>query len=292
MNANVSSWAGRRVVVTGAGGFLGQRLVRRLIGLSSEVVALSRATGFHLLEDILPLEGVNHVFHLAAETGVPDSWDDPVSFHLVNSHGTVRVLDQCRRAGCGLTYVGAYIYGVPSHLPINEQHPLDPNNPYAFSKWMGEQACEWFARTYSFPVAAVRLFNVYGAGQSSRFLITRIIEQVLDPSCIEIELMDLAPRRDYLHVDDAVEALLSTRLDAGYKVYNVGSGASHSVSEIVQAVLAATGLEKQVRVVGEPRRNEIPDVRADCSRLRVDTGWSPRFTLESGIQQVVSESTS
>lgn len=289
MNRPAINPQGKRVVVTGAGGFLGARLVARLTALGCEVVALGRAGGFRLLEDPMPLAGADHVFHLAAETGVPDSWQDPTRFHLVNSHGTVRVLDQCRVAGCSMTYVGAYIYGVPVHLPIGEGHPLDPNNPYAFSKWMGEQACAWFAQCYSMPISAIRLFNVYGPGQSSRFLIPSIVAQVLDPMAPSVQLMDLAPRRDYLFVDDAVEALIASWPIESYSLYNVGSGASHSVGEVVAVVMEATGVNKPVDVVGEPRRNEIPDVRADCSLLASERNWTPHYTLTTGIEKMLAE---
>ena len=280
---------GRRVVVTGAGGFLGQRLLERLHELGCEVVALSRASGFDLLNDGIPLSATDHVFHLAAETGVPDSWEDPVRFHLVNAHGTVRVLDQCRRAGCSLSYVGAYIYGIPQQLPISDDHPLDPNNPYAFSKWMGEQACEWYARTYGLALTAIRLFNVYGPGQSTRFLVPSLVAQALDPKVASIRLLDMSPRRDYLYVEDAVDALLASRSPGGYRLYNVGSGVSHSVREVVSLVLEAAGSNKPVLEAGEQRRNEIPDVRADCSRIYSECGWVPKYTLAAGVGQMIKE---
>lgn len=279
--------SGERVVVTGAGGFLGRSLVARLRLEGVDVVPLGRATGFSLLQDEMPLAGVSHVFHLAGETGVVEAWEDPARFHLVNSHGTVRILDQCRRAGCSVTYVGAYIYGIPQHLPIGEDHPVSPNNPYAFSKWLAEQACEWYSATYAMAITALRLFNVYGAGQSDRFLVTRVIEQVLDPDVPAIELMDLAPRRDYLFVDDAVEALLRSRPGNGYQVFNVGSGSSHSVSEVVNEVMQLTGITKPVVDMKMARSSEIPDVRADCSRINAACGWAPRFDLRSGIHAML-----
>lgn len=283
---------GQRALVTGAGGFLGRHLVARLQQDGLHVVALSRQSGFRLLEDELPLDGVDHVFHLAAETGVPESWQDPVRFHLVNSHGTVRVLDQCRRAGRGVTYVGGYPYGVPLRLPIDEDHPIDANNPYAFSKFMGEQACGFFARTFGAPVTAIRLFNVYGPGQSDKFLLPRIVSQVLDPAVHAIELMDLAPRRDYLFVDDAIEALLAAVPASGYHVFNVGSGSSHAVSEVVDAVMEAAAIRKPVVDKRQARPNEIPDVVADTTRLRRASGWSPRTGLVAGIRRVIAEASS
>ncbi|WP_408952598.1 NAD-dependent epimerase/dehydratase family protein [Lysobacter sp. Hz 25] len=284
--------AGDRVVVTGAGGFLGRSLVQRLRGLDIEVGTAGRGDGFDLLNDALPLDGVAHVFHLAAETGVPDAWDDPVRFHLVNTHGTVRVLDQCRRAGCSVSYVGAYIYGVPETLPIDEDHRVHANNPYAYSKWMGEQACAWYADVYKMDITAIRLFNVYGAGQSERFLIPKIVSQVLDNKVEAIELMDLQPRRDYLYVDDAVDALLASCPRNGFGLYNVGSGESHSVAEVVETVMAASGIRKPVIDLQQRRPNEIPDVRADCSRIRQACGWRAAISLEAGIGRMLGETAS
>jgi nucleoside-diphosphate-sugar epimerase len=281
------SFAARRVAVTGAGGFLGARLVRALRDVGAVVDAYSRADGFVLLRDEMDLAGVEHVFHLAAETGVPASWEAPEKFHLANAHGTVRVLDQCRRAGCSLSYIGAYIYGTPSSLPISETHALEPNNPYAFSKWMGEQACAWYAQYYRVPVTAIRLFNVYGPGQSNQFIVPRIVEQALDPGSSEIVLMDLNPKRDYLYVDDALKAFMMSAFPTDFHLYNVGSGESHSVQAVVDAVQMAAGTRKPVRAIGEERRNEIPDVRADCTRLTTETDWMPQHTLQEGITATV-----
>jgi len=279
---------GQRVVVTGAGGFLGRQLAKRLRTVGVDVVELSRASGFHLLDDPLPLQGVDHLFHLAGETGVVEAWDDPPRFHLVNSHGTVRVLDQARLAGCSVTYVSAYIYGTPRQLPIDESHPVAPNNPYAFSKWMAEQACEWYAQTFGLPITVIRLFNVYGPGQSNRFLIARIVEKMLDPATPAIELMDLAPKRDYLFIDDAVAALMCSRPTSGYQLFNVGSGKSHSVSEVVDTVIQASGISKPVVDKHQARPNEIPDVVADCARLRTVSGWTPRVSLRDGIVRMLT----
>lgn len=282
--------SGDRVVVTGASGFLGRSLVERLQRDGCEVVPMGRAQGFNLLEDRLPLDGVRHVFHLAGETGVLDAWNDPSKFHLVNAHGTVRVLEQCREAGVSMTYVGAYIYGIPEQLPIVESHPLRPNNPYAFSKWMGEEACRWYASTYGMRVTAIRLFNVYGPGQTDRFLVTRIVDQLCDPAVERIELMDLAPRRDYLFVHDAVDAFIASLPRDGFHVFNVGQGSSWSVREVVDVAMSVFGIRKPVVDRGQARPNEIPDVVADVTAIREYCGWTPHHDLHAGIGAWLKES--
>jgi len=280
---------GARVLVTGASGFLGRHLVEQLRLCGMEVIEASRRTGFRLLDDELALCGVEHVFHLAAETGVVNAWQDAASFHLVNTHGTVRVLEQCLRAGCSLTYAGAYIYGVPGRLPIAEDDPVCANNPYAFSKWMGEEACRWYAQTFGMAVTAIRLFNVYGRGQSPRFLIPHIVEQVLDPSVESIVLLDLEPRRDYLHVSDAVAALLASLPEKGFQLFNVGSGRSWSIGEVVERIQRIAGTRKPVADRGQKRPNEIPDTIADIKRIKEYCGWHPSLSLEQGLEEMVMD---
>lgn len=283
---------GGRVIVTGASGFLGSHLVERLQGCAVEVIPLGRAQGFDLLTDRMPMDGVSHVFHLAGETGVMDAWSDPSRYHLVNAHGTVRVLEACREAKASITYVGAYIYGIPRKLPIDETHPVHPNNPYAFSKRMGEEACRWYAEQYNMAITAIRLFNVYGPGQSDRFLVSRIVEQLLDPSVDRLELMDLAPRRDYLFIDDAIDAFLASMPGAGFHVFNVGSGVSHSVGDVVSTAMRELDVSKPVVDRGQVRPNEIPDVVADFGRIQAFCGWKPRIDLKTGIRMMHKASTS
>ena len=105
------------------------------------MLELSRSQGFDVRLDEIPLEGVDRVFHLAGLTGVPKAWEQPLDFFETNAFGTMRVLDQCRKAGCAVTYLSAYVYGLPQHLPIAEDHPVAANNPYALSKRIAEEAC-------------------------------------------------------------------------------------------------------------------------------------------------------
>ena len=277
------------MLVTGASGFLGRALVAYLRGTGVEVVTASRADGFDFMTDDLPLADVRHVFHLAGETGVLDAWQRPDRFHLVNAHGTVRVLEQARATGSSVTFVGAYIYGIPHYLPIDELHPVAPNNPYAFSKWMGEEACRWYAQQYGMNVTAIRLFNVYGPGQASRFLVARIVEQVTSLASDSIEVMDLTPRRDYLHVDDAVAAFVTSLPAHGFQVFNVGSGCSYSVREVIELAMDVANVRKTIISTGEVRHNEIPDVVADCTSIRNYCSWTPRISLGEGIRSMIQE---
>jgi nucleoside-diphosphate-sugar epimerase len=279
----------RRFVVTGAGGFIGRALMRGLSERGIDALGLAHSEGYDVLRDDPPLRADDVVVHLAALTGVPESWRRPDAFHRVNALGTHRVLEQCRRAGCALVFMSAYVYGRPEHLPVDEHAAVDPMNPYALSKVLAEEVCLFYARHFGVDATIVRMFNVFGPGQTSAFVIPRIVEQAIDRATESIDLADLAPRRDYLYVTDAAEALIAVALGGAHaQIYNVGSGRSYSVAEVAELVLQIAGVQKRVRATGERRPGEIMDVVADTSALRHATGWSPRISLREGLQHVIT----
>jgi nucleoside-diphosphate-sugar epimerase len=277
------------ILVTGSAGFIGQVLVKHLHEAGHTVSEFDQAQG-----DIInaaPLmgfagDGIHHVFHLAGRTFVPDSWRDPFSFYQVNVMGTVNVLELCRKSGAGLTYVSSYLYGEPDYLPVDENHPVKSYNPYSHSKVMAESACRFYADQYGVQVSILRPFNAYGPGQSNLFLISEIISKVLDPAIPVVEVMDLRPRRDYIYVDDLVNALMLS-VQAPKGIYNIGSGYSKSVEEVIELVLKYTGIIKEYRSKAISRPNEIFDLFADNRKARVELGWSPAVTFEEGIERCI-----
>jgi nucleoside-diphosphate-sugar epimerase len=274
-------------IVTGSTGFIGSHLMRRLQSDGVNVTGLARSHGFDILKDDLPLANVDHVYHLAGLTFVPRSWEDPVSFHEVNAHGTIRMLDQCRQRRVPVTYISAFVYGVPEKLPVSERMPARPNSPYAFSKLAAENACRFFAEVYGAQVAILRPFNVYGPGQSDAFLVPSIARQVLDPTAKEIVVASLAPRRDFVYIADVVEALVQAPALPNGQPFNVGSGRSYSVEDVVKTSLACAGVSKPYRGRGETRHNEILDVVADISALENACSWRPKVDFASGIRCVI-----
>jgi nucleoside-diphosphate-sugar epimerase len=278
----------KRAIVTGSTGFIGSHVAKRLQAEGVAVIGLARATGFDILTDDLPLDDVDHVYHLAGVTFVPRSWDDPVSFHHVNTHGTVRLLDQCRRGGVPVTFASTYVYGMPARLPIDEDAPTSVSNPYTYSKLSAENACRFFCEEYGARVAIVRPFNVYGPGQDNSFLIPMIARQALDPSVKEIVVASLAPRRDFVYISDLVEALLLAPCLPHAQPFNVGGGRSYSVEDIVKISLECAGVIKPYRDRGEVRKNEIPDTVADISAIERACAWRPRVDIASGIRAVIA----
>jgi len=232
-------------------------------------------------------ENIAHVFHLAGKTFVPDSWDNPQSFCQVNVLGTVNILEFCRKKRIPITYVSAYVYGHPDRLPISENNAVQPSNPYALSKQLAEDVCAFYSYAHDLPVTTIRPFNVYGIGQSEFFLIPKIIKQVLADG-ENIIVKDLAPKRDYVYLGDLVMALLAT-LDNqdGYRVYNIGSGISLSVQEVIDTIQGVAGTDKKVICDGEERINELMDVVADISKAENELGWRPEHSFKLGIEKIL-----
>ncbi|MGO9173602.1 MAG: NAD-dependent epimerase/dehydratase family protein [Rhodomicrobium sp.] len=278
-------------LVTGAHGFIGRALVQRLQTVERlNVLAAGRAEGDVASAKFWEgLEPAKTVFHLAGRTYVPDSWRTPAEFLQTNVIGTEQALAYCRRHNASLVLASAYVYGIPERLPIHEEDPVRPNNPYALSKLMAEELCEFASRVHNVRAAALRLFNVYGPGQRSDFLIPSIVRQVRQGQ--EIRVLTLSPRRDYVFVDDIVEAMVRcSSLPAGFFRVNIGSGTSHSVAEVIEIIqkLARTSLPVFSSETGRPQ--EIPETVAAISHAADLLGWTPRCSFEEGIRQLFQRS--
>jgi nucleoside-diphosphate-sugar epimerase len=279
-----------RVLVTGSQGFIGTALIPHLRGAGYEVVGYDFSDG-DISRDRLAFDDIAHTIHLAAKVYVPDSWKDPLSFYQTNVMGTVNVLELCRKLSCPVTLMSAYIYGAPRQLPIPESAPIDPISPYNHSKVLTENLGAFYAEKFGLTVTILRPFNVYGPGQRGDFLIPSVVHQVLDPAVEVVEVADLEPRRDYLYLDDLVTAIAATlRPVNALGVYNIGSGQSFSVEDVIKRVQAAAGTKKPYRSNGLRRHGEVMDMFADISRASSELGWGPRVPFAEGINRVVAAS--
>jgi len=284
------SFGGKRILLTGGSGFIGSCLGPLLDGLGHTVYPVSRSTGFDIsnVSSFRPFLGasINTVIHLAGHTFVPESWNSPDEYYRVNSLGTQSALDFCRAVDATMIYISAYIYGKPQYLPIDEQHPVEPNNPYAHSKWFGEELCRFYSRFMGVRTIILRPFNLYGPGQDERFLIPTILTQYRNNGVVNI--LDTTPRRDFLHVADFAEACASAVThEVDYALFNVGSGYSLSVAEIVQIMSRVTGDKITVTATGTPRRNEILETIADIRAIKDAMGWTPHRSFSEGLLALV-----
>lgn len=279
----------KKVMVTGSSGFIGKALTEKLRKLGYEVIELNSSIGDITEIDTFNkfnLNNVDHIYHLAGKTFVPDSWENPLEFYKVNAEGTLNILEVCRKNSIKLTYISAYIYGSQNVIPISENASVKPNNPYAHSKYMAEQLCEFYAREYRVKISVIRPFNVFGIGQNDKFLIPSIIKQVLYSDKIQVK--DLSPKRDYIYLNDLVDAIILTEnIDDNYSVYNIGSGYSISVKEVIDIIQEVNNVNKPIICENSFRVNEMNNVVANISKANLELSWFPKYSFMEGIKEII-----
>jgi len=279
----------KSVLITGSRGFVGTHLKDGLAKRNYSPIdidwpdadVLDKSTFDRHIDD-----EICHVFHLAAKTFVPESWTQPLAFYQTNVMGTANVLDFCRMKGVPLTYVSAYLYGQPLKLPISEKDPIIPNNPYAHSKCLAEQLCAFYAKEFNVRITIIRPFNIYGVGQNVKFLVPQIIMQGLYETTIKVK--DMAPKRDYVYIDDVIDALLLTmNQQSPFNIFNIGSGISTSVKELIDMILDILQSNKQVVSENLLRKNELNDVVADISKAQKELHWNPKYSIREGLGKMI-----
>ncbi|MGQ9662695.1 MAG: SDR family NAD(P)-dependent oxidoreductase [Kiritimatiellia bacterium] len=307
---------GSRVLVTGAGGFIGSHLVDMLVREGYQVRALVRYNSQnswhnldHLPKEVLSsvevivgdvtdafamdkaVQGCEMVFHLAALIGIPYSYIAPAAYVATNVVGTLHVLEACRRHGARLIHTStSETYGTAQYVPIDEKHPLVGQSPYSASKIGADKLVESYYLSFDLPMCIVRPFNTYGPRQSARAVIPTIITQALTHG--ELDLGNLDPVRDLTFVTDTARGFVAAaRSDRVLgQVVNLGVGVGFSVGEVVAKVGTILGMElvprRDVARV-RPEKSEVQRLISDNSRMRQDTGWSPQVDLDSGLRQTI-----
>jgi nucleoside-diphosphate-sugar epimerase len=277
------------VAITGSAGFIGSKLVKRLMSENVRVIELDLKNGiditnWQLVENI---NGIDILIHLAARTSVPESFSKPKEFLHINSNGTLNMLELCRKCNARMIYASSsLVYGAPRYLPVDEMHPINSINPYATSKIVGEELCKGYYRSFGLGTLIARPFNIYGAFQASDSLISTMIKQAKEG---KIVLRDPSPRRDYIHIDDVIDAYLNMceYTQSDFEIFNIGMGESYSVEEVAGTVVELFGNNIEVEYTHERRKNEIDEIRAEITKARMLMNWKPRIDLKMGIQNVL-----
>jgi nucleoside-diphosphate-sugar epimerase len=277
-----------KIAVTGSSGFIGSRLVEVLGSLGHDIIAIDIQNGIDITNfDMLSRIGeFEMIYHLAAKTFVPDSYRKPRDFYHVNVNGTLNILELCRIRKAKIVFSSSYIYGNPQYLPIDESHPIIAFNPYAQSKIIGENLCTGYNRDFNVPTIIFRPFNIYGPKQNENFLIPEIISQARNG---EITLKDGEPKRDYIFIDDLVSAYLKC-IDLNSKnieVFNVGSGKSYSVKEIVKIVNDNFKYEIKVNYLNQRRQHEVMNTIANTRKIENILKWKSETDIFAGIRSVL-----
>lgn len=277
------------ILITGGGGFIGRKLINKLETLGYNYIVLNSKNGdINKQSTFFSLPKVKYVFHLAGKSFVPDSWEENNELFITNIIGTKNVLNYCKKVGAKLIMASSYVYGIPEVLPVNENHPIKPSNPYALSKSMAEQLIEFEFLNHNVNSVILRLFNIYGIGQSEQFLIPKIVQQIKHNNFINV--FDLKPKRDFVYIDDVVEAFIcSMSLNDGLFKFNIGTGQSYSVEEVIYIIQEILGTSLPICSKEISRKNEISDVKADISYAKNILNWKPKYNIQDGLKKYIKE---
>ena len=278
-----------KVLISGSEGFIGTFLLKSLQELGAEVKGVDLKSGFDITDwnHIEKLEKVDIVYHLAAIMFIPFALKNPRIVYNVNVGGTLNILEYCRVNDISkLIFASSYVYGQPDYLPVDENHPVKPTNPYTRSKVMGEELCRGYSEDHGIKCVILRPFNIYGPGQNEEFLIPTIFQQLQTEN--RITLKDPEPRRDLIYVTDMIDAYQRSAefQDKDFEVFNIGYGESYSVREIVDEILKLTGKKIEVEYKNERRPNEIMDTVASINRANQKLNWSPKIDLQTGLKMI------
>ncbi len=309
----MKDWNGKRVLITGANGFIGSHLTERLVNMGADVSVFIRWTSDsapkpvlrnipHLIDkikiitgdvsnsDTIDLIAKNEpqiIFHLAADAYVPNSFEHPIDVTETNLIGTLNILHasmklkDIERVVCTSS---SEIYGTPKYVPIDENHPLNPAHPYGASKAAADRYAYAYWNTYHLPIAIIRPFNTYGP-RHTYDVVPKFIRLAMQGKDITIH-GDGNQTRDFVYVDDMVNAflLMGSEEKAVGEVVNFGTGKETTMNDLAQKVVALSKSSSKI-VHTDDRKAQVLRLCCDYSKAKKMFGWEPKVSLEEGLKK-------
>jgi NAD dependent epimerase/dehydratase len=311
------NWSETKVLVTGAGGFIGSHLTEALVKSGASVRALVRYNSRNNWANIESLsaeskrklevisgdvhdpffidgavQGVDVIFHLASLIAIPYSYVAPQPYVETNIIGTLNVLQAARRHNVRkMVHTStSEAYGTALYTPIDEHHPLQGQSPYSATKIGADKLAESFFRSFGLPVATIRPFNTFGPRQSARAVIPAIISQALSRD--RIELGSLSPVRDMTYVSDTVSGFMRIAevSETVGEVINIGTGSGVTIGELAERVLSLLDMKKPIVASEErirPERSEVFKLICDNNKAQQLLNWQPQVSLDDGLRSVI-----
>jgi NAD dependent epimerase/dehydratase len=308
----------KKVLVTGAGGFIGSHLVEHLVEQGFEVRAMVRYNSRSSIGNLefLPadtlaqveiirgdlkdgdfcrqaVQGCSYVFHLGALIAIPFSYQNPLDYVQTNVVGTANLLNAARHSDRLERFIHtstSEVYGTALYTPIDEKHPLQPQSPYSASKIGADNLVLSYYLSFDFPATIIRPFNTFGPRQSARAVIPTIISQLLSGQ--DIKLGSLEPKRDFLFVKDTARGFLhvGTHDRTLGQVMNLGTGVDVSIGQTLDLCAKLIGVEPRLHIDTQrirPKNSEVMHLLCNAQKSFELTDWRPQFTLEQGLQQAI-----
>src|SRR5882757_1115304 len=310
-------WSGKKVLVTGAGGFIGSHLSEALAVAGATTTAMVRYNSGSLIGNLAfidtdarkairvvsgnvedsdfvyqTVKGQDIVLHLAALIAIPYSYEAPRTYVRTNIEGTLNVLEAARRYDVARVVhtSTSEVYGTALRTPIDESHPLQGQSPYSASKIGADKLAESYYRSFGTPVMTLRPFNTFGPRQSARAFIPTIISQALERD--EIRLGSLTPERDMTFVGDTVAGFMAAAATPGIEgmTFNLGTGKTYSVGWFAKRILELMEVDRPLVLDDErlrPALSEVMKLVSDNALARNTMGWSPKVSLDDGLLRTI-----
>jgi NAD dependent epimerase/dehydratase len=309
---------GKKILVTGADGFIGSHLIEALLDEGCDVRAFVYYNSFNSWGwldtlrpeitrklDVFPgdirdpngvfesMKGCDVVFHLAALIAIPFSYHSPDSYIETNIKGTLNVLQAARKLNVERVLITSTseVYGTAQYVPIDEKHPCQGQSPYSATKIGADRIAESFYRSFDTPVVIVRPFNTYGPRQSARAVIPAMITQLLSGGT-ELNLGNLTPTRDFNFIEDTVRGFISIAQadNALGEEINIATGQEHSIQKVADILIGAINPKAVIQNKEErirPEKSEVCRLVGDNTKIKTLTGWRPKYGLEEGLLNTV-----
>ncbi len=306
----------KKILVTGAGGFIGSHLTELLVSKGYDVKAFVHYNSSNkwgwldsssvkndvevITGDIrdmdsvfAAMQGCDSVFHLAALIGIPYSYVSPQAYIKTNIDGTYNILQSARQLGVEKIMVTSTseTYGTAQYVPIDENHPMVGQSPYSATKIGADQLAISYYKSFDLPVKIVRPFNTYGPRQSARAIIPTVISQILSGKQ-QLNLGNLTPTRDLTFVKDTANGFLQIALAEGLfgEITNIGMSEEITIGDLVKLIARLIGTEVEIRSDEQrirPDKSEVERLFCNNSKIIANTQWKPGYTLESGLTETI-----
>ena len=273
------------ILITGATGFIGKHLVKKIPNYNIAVDQNGKNIDLRIRKEVLKIKRSDIVIHLAGKIPSEKNYSKNIFFEH-NFLGTLNILEYCiKKKVKKIIFVSSYVYGNPKKNPISEKHQIKPHNTYTKSKVLSEELCKIYAEKYKIEIIILRPFNIFGNLQKDNSLISNIIKSIKNNS--HITIINKNNKRDYLFIDDLIDAIIKLiDYKCKFEIFNIGSGKSYSFENVVQ-LFEKENKKKIKRKYKISKKNSIPKIQADISKIKKEIKWSPKYTLVEGIKKII-----
>lgn len=284
------------ILITGSTGFIGNNLISELnsnykiFGISKNKKEKSKNFISRSMDitksDVRLKNNFTKIIHTIAQSDVAFCNQNPTKCYELNVKSTQKMLEIARKKDSRFVFLSSsHVYGNPKKLPISEKDLCDPTTHYASSKKMSEMLCKTYSQTYGLDVSIARIFSVYGPNSPKSNLIFNIMFQMIHNS--KVKLGNVYPKRDFIFISDVIDGLkkIINSKKKGYQIYNIGSGKSTSIEELVNICFEIYNKKsKLISLKKNSRKKDIPEIRSTITKMRSEFGWKPKVSLKEGLE--------